>query len=89
YAGALPAALVEAAPHRGRCTVVAIGYNIPLGIIGGLTPMAATWLVARTGDDLSPAYMLIAAAVVSTVALLFMRETFRQHFQASPEPAPT
>jgi MHS family proline/betaine transporter-like MFS transporter len=89
YAGTLPAALVEAAPHRGRCTVVAIGYNIPLGIIGGLTPMAATWLVARTSDDLSPAYMLIAAAVVSTVALLFMRETFRQRFQASPEPAPT
>ena len=88
YAGALPAALVEAAPHRGRCTVVAIGYNIPLGIIGGLTPMAATWLVARTGDDLSPAYMLIAAAVVSTAALLFMRETFRQRFQTGAEPVP-
>ena len=88
YAGALPAALVEAAPHRGRCTVVAIGYNIPLGIIGGLTPMAATWLVARTGDDLSPAYMLIAAAVVSTVALLFMRETFKQRFQTGAEPVP-
>ena len=88
YAGALPAALVEAAPHRGRCTVVAIGYNIPLGIIGGLTPMAATWLVARTGDDLSPAYMLIAAAVVSTVALLFMQETFRQRFQTGAEPVP-
>jgi len=88
YGGTLPAALVEAAPHRGRCTVVAIGYNVPLGIIGGLTPMAATWLVARTGNDLSPAYMLIAAAAVSTVAVLFMRETFRQRFQASPETAP-
>jgi len=88
YAGALPAALVEAAPHRGRCTVVAIGYNIPLGIIGGLTPMAATWLVARTGDDLSPAYMLIAAAVASTVAVLFMQETFRQRFQTGAEPVP-
>ena len=73
--------------HRARCTVVAIGYNIPLGIIGGLTPLAATWLVERTGDDLSPAYMLIAAAVVSTVALLFMPETFRQRFEASAEPA--
>jgi MFS transporter, MHS family, proline/betaine transporter len=87
YAGTLPAALVEAAPHRARCTVVAIGYNIPLGIVGGLTPMVATWLVARTGDDLSPAYMLIAAAVVSTLALLFLPETFRQRFQANAEPA--
>jgi MHS family proline/betaine transporter-like MFS transporter len=88
YAGTLPAALVEAAPHRGRCTVVAIGYNVPLGIIGGLTPMVATWLVARTDDDLSPACMLIAAAVVSTVAVLFVPETFRQRFQSSPEPVP-
>ena len=88
YAGTLPAALVEATPHRVRCTAVAIGYNIPLGIIGGLTPMAATWLVERTGNDFSPAYMLIAAAIVSTVALLFMQETFRQRFQAAAEPAP-
>jgi MHS family proline/betaine transporter-like MFS transporter len=89
YAGTLPAALVEAVPHRVRCTVVAIGYNVPLGIIGGLTPMAATWLVARTADDLSPAFMIIAAAVVSTIALLFVPETFRQHFQASAQPVPT
>jgi MFS transporter, MHS family, proline/betaine transporter len=87
YAGTLPAALVEAVPHDGRCTTVAIGYNVPLGIVGGLTPLAATWLVARTGDDLSPAYMLIAAAVVSTVALLFLPETFRRRFQATAQPA--
>jgi MHS family proline/betaine transporter-like MFS transporter len=87
YAGTLPAALVEAVPHRARCTVVAIGYNVPLGIIGGLTPMAATWLVARTADDLSPAWMLIAAALVSTVALLVLPETFRQRFQSTAAPA--
>jgi MHS family proline/betaine transporter-like MFS transporter len=86
YAGALPSALVEAVPHRVRCMAVAIGYNVPLGIMGGLTPMAATWLVARTGDDLSPAYMVIASAVVSAVALLFMPETFRQRFQTAADP---
>lgn len=85
YAGTLPAALVEAAPHQGRCTLVAIGYNIPLGIIGGLTPVAATWLVARTANDLSPGYMMIGAAVVSAVAVLFIPETFRRHFQTSPQ----
>ena len=87
YAGTLPAALVEAVPRRVRCRVVAIGYNVPLGIIGGLTPMAATWLVARTGDDLSPAWMLIGAAALSTIALLASPETFRQRFQATPETA--
>jgi MHS family proline/betaine transporter-like MFS transporter len=86
YAGTLPAALVEAVPRRVRCRVVAIGYNVPLGILGGLTPMAATWLVARTADDLSPAWMLIGAAALSTIALLASPETFRQRFQATPEP---
>ena len=87
YAGTLPSALVEATPHVGRCTAVAIGYNLPVGILGGLTPMTATWLVARTGDDLSPAYIMIAAAAVSGVALLFMQETYRQRFQTAAAPA--
>ena len=86
YEGTLASMLVEAVPHRMRCTAVAISYNIPIGIIGGLTPLAATWLVARTGNDLSPAYMLIAAAAISTLALLFMPETYRQRFQAAAEP---
>ena len=88
YEGTLPAMLVEAVPHRMRCTAVAISYNIPIGLIGGVTPIAATWLVARTGNDLSPAYMLIAAAAVSTIALLFTAESFRQRFQATAESAP-
>ena len=71
-----------------RCTAVAIGYNIPLGILGGLTPMVATWLVARTTDDLSPAWMLIGAAALTTIALLASPETFRRRFQTTtPEPA--
>jgi MHS family proline/betaine transporter-like MFS transporter len=89
YAGTLPSALVEAVPHRVRCTVVALGYNVPLGVIGGLTPLAATWLVARTTDDLSPAYMIMASAAVSMIALLLVPETFRRSFQASAQPVPT
>jgi MHS family proline/betaine transporter-like MFS transporter len=85
YSAVLPSALVEATPHVGRCTAVAIGYNIPLGVLGGLTPMTATWLVARTSDDLSPAYMMIGSAAVSAVALLFIQETFRQRFQSASE----
>ena len=88
YSGGLAAALVELTPLGMRCTVVAIGYNIPLGILGGLTPMVATWLVARTTDDLSPAWMLIGAAALTTIALLASPETFRRRFQTTtPEPA--
>jgi hypothetical protein len=42
---------VETAPLPVRCTAVALGYNISLGVIGGLTPLVATWLVNRTEND--------------------------------------
>jgi len=34
-----------------------------------------TWLIARTGNGLSPALCIIAAAAVSLVAALSLRET--------------
>ena len=35
--------------------------------------MAATWLVERTTMDLSPAYLVMAAALVSIVAVQTLR----------------
>jgi len=75
--GVMPAILTEAVPAGVRCTAVALGYNIAFGIIGGLTPLTATWLVARTQVDLSPALLIMAAAAASFAALLRFRETSR------------
>jgi MHS family proline/betaine transporter-like MFS transporter len=55
--------------------------NVVFGIIGGLTPLVATWLVHHTNDDLSPAYMVIAAAVSFVTALLFFKETYRDRIE--------
>ena len=50
--------------------------------VGGLTLLVATWLVHRTGDDLSPAFMIMAAAAVSFfTALLFFKETYRDEIE--------
>src|SRR5262249_59286824 len=62
YGGTLPAFLVEAAPPQVRCTAVSLGYNICLGVIGGLTPLVATWVVERTGDEIAPAFLIMASA---------------------------
>jgi MHS family proline/betaine transporter-like MFS transporter len=70
----LPSAMVEAAPQKVRCSTLALGFNVTAGIVGGLTPLVATWLVHRTEDDLSPAYMIMAAAAISLVAMVFYRE---------------
>jgi MFS transporter, MHS family, proline/betaine transporter len=72
--GTLPAAMVEAVPRHVRCSALSLGFNVTAGIIGGLTPLAATWLVHRTADDLSPAYMMMGAAAISLAAMVFYRE---------------
>ena len=80
YCGTQPTIMVEAAPAHIRCTAVALGYNICLGIIGGLTPLAATWLVRRTGDETAPAFLVMAAAAITFVTILQFRETYRAAF---------
>jgi MHS family proline/betaine transporter-like MFS transporter len=75
FLGAQPTLMVEATPPDVRCTAVALGYNVTLSVIGGLTPLAATWLVYRTQNDLSPAFLVMAAAAISFVSVLRFRET--------------
>jgi len=71
------AVMVEAVPWQVRCTAIALGYNVTLGIVGGLSPLVATWLVARTHNDYSPAFMIMVAAAISFFAILTFKETYR------------
>ena len=80
YYGALPAILVEAAPPTVRCTAVALGYNLCFGLFGGLSPLVATWLVERTGDEMAPAFLIMGSAAVTFVTIFWFRETYRTPF---------
>jgi len=73
----LPAAMAELAPWRVRCTVLSVGYNIALALVGGTTPMVAAWLVERTGVKLAPAAYLAAASVVTFIAALLLPQVAR------------
>ncbi len=75
FLGCQPATMVEAVPRAVRCTAIALGYNLCLGVVGGLTPLAAAWLVRRTHDDLAPAFLVMAAAVLSALAVRALGET--------------
>ena len=88
FGGALPSALVECAPPSVRCTAVALGYNVTLGVIGGLTPLVAAWLVERTGDELAPAFLIMATAVILFLVILRMPETYRARFASAAVTAP-
>ena len=83
YGGTQPALLVEAAPLRVRCTAVSLGYNISFGVIGGLTPLVASWLVARTGDEIAPGFLMMVAAAVTYLTILRFPETYRAPFVGS------
>ena len=68
--GALPRFMVEETPVNVRCMVIALGYNLTFGIVGGLTPLVATWLVYRTENDMIPAFLIMAAAAVSLMTVV-------------------
>jgi MHS family proline/betaine transporter-like MFS transporter len=83
FTGANAAAMVEYVPTRVRCTALALGFNVALGVIGGLTPLAAVWLVERTGDELAPAFLIMATAVISFLVIVRLPETYRTPFASA------
>jgi MHS family proline/betaine transporter-like MFS transporter len=75
FLATVPVTAVEICPARVRCTAVSVGYNVSLGVLGGLTPMLATAIVGMSQDDRAPAWLLMLAAAISFVVVLAMRET--------------
>lgn len=57
-------------PREARYSGVALGWNLGAVAAGGTAPYAAVWLVDRTGNSLSPAFLVIGAAVIGFVTLL-------------------
>ena len=76
--GTLPSFLSELFPTRVRYTGFALSFNLANAIFGGTAPFVATLLIAWTGNDIAPAWYVVAAAVVSLCAVLASRETSRE-----------
>jgi MHS family proline/betaine transporter-like MFS transporter len=70
YSGVLPSVLSEQFPVETRAVGVAFSFSIAVTIFGGFAQFVATWLIARTGDPLSPSYYLMATALLSVIALM-------------------
>ncbi|MBK5516878.1 MULTISPECIES: MFS transporter [unclassified Pseudomonas] len=71
------ALLSETFPTRTRYTASAITYNMAYTLFGGTAPLMATWLISTTGSNLSPAFYLIAIALLALAGGLALRETSR------------
>jgi MHS family proline/betaine transporter-like MFS transporter len=78
YSGVLPSLLAERFPISSRAVGIAFSYSVSVTIFGGFAPFVATWLIAETGNPLSPSFYLMASAVLSIIALLaIQRRTVR------------
>lgn len=74
--GGVAAGNVELMPHAIRCTGLAFAYNASIGLLGGTTPLVSTWLIAKMGDPIAPAFWVAAAGVISLLTAIFwVRET--------------
>ncbi len=70
-----PAIMAEMFPTRMRYSGVSLGYQVTSIVAGSLAPAIATWLLGVFDTWVPIAMYLAAAAVVTLVAALFMRET--------------
>jgi MFS transporter, MHS family, proline/betaine transporter len=70
YSGVLPSVLSEQFPVETRAVGVSLSFSMSVTIFGGFAPLVATWLIAQTGDPLSPSYYLMATALLSIIALM-------------------
>jgi MFS family permease len=64
-------------PTHVRYAGFAIAYNVSTSLFGGTAPAINEWLVGKTGDNLVPAYYMMAACVIGAIALIKVPETTR------------
>ena len=74
YSGVLPSLMSELFPVETRGVGVSLSYSISVTIFGGFAPFVATWLIAVTGDSLSPSFYLMFTALLSIIALMVVRQ---------------
>jgi MHS family proline/betaine transporter-like MFS transporter len=66
--------LLEMLPTGVRASGISVIYSVGVTIFGGSSQFIVTWLLASTGNPLSPAFYMMACGVLSLGALLSLRE---------------
>jgi MHS family proline/betaine transporter-like MFS transporter len=77
--------LSEQFPTRVRYTASAFTYNLAYTVFGGTAPLIATWLIEQTGNRMSPAYYLIAIALLALAGGLALPESSKRSLDYQPD----
>ncbi|GAA2284197.1 MFS transporter [Streptomyces ruber] len=75
FAAPTAATLPALFPTAVRYAAMGIGFNIAVAAFGGTTPLVTEALVNVTGDQLMPAYYLMAAGLIGLVTVRFLPES--------------
>lgn len=62
----------EVFPTKLRNSGIGFSYNIAAAVFGGLAPLAATALIAATGDRLSITYLMIGSVLITLLTTIFL-----------------
>ena len=76
--GSSPAMMVELFPSETRLTAYSIAFNLGIGIVGGTSPLIATWLIEVSGNFYAPALYLLGTGLIAAIAIGFMRDRSRE-----------
>lgn len=76
--GSAPATLVELFPTEDRLSGYSISFNTAMGVVGGTTPMMATWLISVTGNNFAPSIYLTLFGVIAILGLAKMIDGSRE-----------
>lgn len=72
YGGLFATSMALLFPPAVRMSGFSVAYNIGFAAFGGMAPVAASYLVHRTQSDLSPAYVLMVGAAITTATLIWV-----------------
>ena len=87
YFAPVPALMGRLFPTASRTTGLSVSYSFAVTIFGGFAPFIVTWLIGKTGDNLSPAYYVAFGALVSLFALRYCRAHSGRHPRSAKAPS--
>jgi MFS transporter, MHS family, proline/betaine transporter len=79
YVGTSSALFSEIFDIKIRSTTLALSYNIPYAIVGGLTPALLSSVVLN-GSYTNVIYITIGVMALAFITSLFVKETFKKNF---------
>ena len=75
--GPIAATLAERFRAEHRISGIGLSYNLSFGLVGGLAPLAVTYLLHITQTILSPAFYMMMTALISLMAIINLRDFTR------------